>query len=81
MELYLKHVQSFQLIFLFKKITTALAKSFAYAIEKAAEGLDSDIVEQHLEMQIAYTNRFYNWKRIGFLWSNFLKGAINARPK
>ena len=65
----------------FQKNYLSLAKSFAYAIEKAADGLDSNIVEQHLEMQIVYTNRFYSWKRVGFLWSNFLKGAINARSK
>jgi glycosyltransferase involved in cell wall biosynthesis len=65
----------------FQKDYLSLAKSFAYAIEKAADGLDSNIVEQHLEMQIAYINRFYSWKRVGFLWSNFLKGAINARSK
>ena len=59
----------------------ALAKSFAYAIEKAADALESNIVRDHLTMQIDYTKRFYDWKRIGFLWTNFLKGAINARPK
>ena len=65
----------------FQKDYMALAKSFAYAIEKAADALESNIVRDHLTMQIDYTKRFYDWKRIGFLWTNFLKGAINARPK
>jgi hypothetical protein len=30
-------------------------------------------------MQIDYTNRFYNWNKIGYAWTNFLKGAIECK--
>ena len=65
----------------YQKDYIALAKGFAFAIEKTASNLNNSIVKDHLQMQIDYTNRFYSWNRMGFLWNNFLKGAINARSK
>ena len=65
----------------YQKSYANLAKNFAYAIETAVGNLDNEIVQKHLQDQIIYTNRFYNWTRIGSLWNNFLKGAINARSK
>jgi hypothetical protein len=43
--------------------------------------LDHPAIRQHLDMQIDYTNRFYNWNKIGYAWAKFLEGAINARRK
>ena len=65
----------------YQKSYDNLAKNFAYAIERAADNLDQEVVTNHLQKQIDYTNEFYNWRRIGSSWNNFLKGAINARPK
>jgi glycosyltransferase involved in cell wall biosynthesis len=65
----------------YQKSYENLAKRFAYAIEKAASNLSDPAVQEHLQIQIDYTNRFYNWERIGSLWTNFLKAAINARHK
>ena len=65
----------------YQKSYDNLAKNFAYAIERAAGNLDNEVVQSHLQDQINYTNKFYSWTRIGSLWDNFLKGAINARPK
>ena len=65
----------------YQKSYENLAKGFAYAIETAANNLGDEDVQQHLQTQIDYTNRFYSWDRIGPLWTNFLKGAINARLK
>jgi len=58
-----------------------LANNFAYAIDASAKKLYSDGVKQHLKMQVEYTNQYYNWTRQGNAWTNFLKGALNARSK
>ena len=65
----------------YQKSYDNLAKNFAYAIERAAGNLNNEMIQSHLQNQINYTNQFYNWTRIGSLWNNFLKGAIDARPK
>jgi glycosyltransferase involved in cell wall biosynthesis len=65
----------------YEKSFTSLAHKFAYAIEHAAGTLDHPAIRQHLDMQIDYTNRFYNWNKIGYAWSKFLEGALNARSK
>jgi UDP-glucose:(glucosyl)LPS alpha-1,2-glucosyltransferase len=58
-----------------------LAKQFAYAIDTVANKLNSESVKQHLKYQIEYTNQYYNWTKQGNTWTNFLKGAIDARRK
>jgi glycosyltransferase involved in cell wall biosynthesis len=58
-----------------------LAKQFAYAIDTVANKLNSESVKKHLEYQIEYTNQYYNWTKQGNTWTNFLKGAIDARRK
>jgi glycosyltransferase involved in cell wall biosynthesis len=65
----------------YEKSFTSLAHKFAYAIEHAAGTLDHPAIRQHLDMQIDYTNRFYNWNKIGYAWTKFLEGALNARSK
>jgi len=65
----------------YDKSFTSLAHKFAYAIEHAAGTLDHPAIRQHLDMQIDYVNRFYNWDKIGYAWTNLIKGAINARRK
>jgi glycosyltransferase involved in cell wall biosynthesis len=65
----------------YEKSFTSLAHKFAYAIEHAAGTLDHPAIRQHLDMQIDYVNRFYNWDKIGYAWTNLIKGAINARRK
>ena len=65
----------------YEKSFTSLAQKFAFAIDHAAGTLDHPAIRQHLDMQIDYTNRFYNWNKIGYAWTKFLEGAINARRK
>ena len=36
---------------------------------------------EHLDLQIKYVNEYYNWKKQANAWTNFLKGALNARSK
>ena len=65
----------------YQKSYENLAKQFAYAIEAIANKLNSDGVKQHLQTQIDYMNQYYNWNKQGNAWTNFLKGAINAKSK
>ena len=56
-----------------------LARKFANAIEAAALTLDNKIIQEHLQFQSKYTNQYYNWNKQAMAWTNFLKGAINAK--
>ena len=58
-----------------------LAQTFADVIDTAAYQLGTPGLKDHLEKQIEYCNRFYNWDKIGKNWSKFLEGALNARRK
>ena len=58
-----------------------LAHGFAFAIEQSAKAIRENRVKEHLELQIQYTNRFYNWNKQSRQWNSFLQGAINARRK
>ncbi len=57
----------------------SLAKKFASVIDIAAQSLQAPGIRGHLDMQIDYVNRFYNWKTKGQSWTRFLQGAINAK--
>ena len=57
----------------------SLAKKFASVIDIAAQSLQAPGIRDHLDMQIDYVNRFYNWKTKGQSWTRFLQGAINAK--
>jgi len=57
----------------------ALAQNFAFAIETIADNLTAPGVIDHLEMQVKYTNHYYSWAKQGDTWTQFLKGALNAR--
>jgi len=65
----------------YQKKYLPLAQNFAFAIETVAGLMTSEGVVKHLERQIDYTNHFYNWSKQGNAWTQFLKGAINARSK
>jgi len=65
----------------YQKSYTNLAKNFAYAIEASAERLYDFGVQEHLKMQIEYTNQYYSWRKQANAWTIFLKGAIDARSK
>jgi glycosyltransferase involved in cell wall biosynthesis len=65
----------------YQKSYINLAKNFAYAIEASAEKLYEPGVQQHLKMQIEYTNQYYSWRKQANAWTIFLKGAISARTK
>ena len=65
----------------YQKNSLALAQNFAFAIETAADHLYDYTVCEHLDLQIKYVNEYYNWKKQANAWTNFLKGALNARSK
>ena len=65
----------------YQKNYIALAQNFAFAIDAIANNLTSPGVVKHLEMQINFTNNFYNWSKQGSAWTQFLKGALDARRK
>jgi len=58
-----------------------LAVKFAKAIDTAAATLHHKNIQEHLKLQINYTNKSYNWKKQGIAWSLFLEGAINAKKQ
>jgi len=63
----------------YQKNSVNLAKNFAYTIDMAANRIYEPGVQQHLDFQIQYTNHYYNWQRLGNAWTNFLRGALNAK--
>jgi len=63
----------------YQKDYNNLARNFAFAIDTIADQLTSPGVVNHLEKQIDYTNHFYNWNKQGNAWTQFLKGALDAR--
>jgi len=65
----------------YQKSYTNLAQNFAFAIDSVADHLDSPGIVDHLKLQIKYINQFYNWDKQGRAWTQFLKGALNARRK
>ena len=65
----------------FQKSFTNLAANFAGAIELAAQALPTPGTIQHLETQVDYVKRFYNWEKQGRAWNRFIQGALNARLK
>ena len=58
-----------------------LAAQFAAVIDDIPNMINSPKVQYHLKFQQKFYDQFYNWKNIGKQWTNFLKGALNARPK
>ena len=65
----------------YQKNFDLLARNFAAAITMAANSLETEATKQHLNFQIEYTKRYYNWNKQGASWSRFLQGAINERRK
>ena len=65
----------------YQKNYLALAQNFGFAIETVADKLNTPGIVKHLEKQIDYTNHFYNWQKQGNAWTQFLKGALDARSK
>ena len=65
----------------FEKDFTRLAYTTAAAVEGIAESLHDKTIHNHLKFQMEYVDRFYNWKKQGYAWSKFLKGALDARRK
>ena len=58
-----------------------LAIQFAAVIDDLPDQMNNKGFQYHLKFQQKFYNHFYNWKNIASHWTNFLKGAINARPK
>jgi glycosyltransferase involved in cell wall biosynthesis len=49
----------------YQKDYNALAQNFAFAIDTVADNLTSPAIVNHLDLQIKYTNNFYDWKKQG----------------
>jgi glycosyltransferase involved in cell wall biosynthesis len=56
-----------------------LAKSFATAIDIAADTLHLEVIQNNLDMQQDFYKRFYSWKKQADTWSNFLRGVTNVK--
>ena len=63
----------------YEKDFNKLAVIFANVIDAASNQLHEAGIEEHLDFQIKYTNKYYSWKDRGNTWNNFLQGALNAR--
>ena len=59
----------------------ALAEKFAYGIDAASATLHEKVIQDHLTTQASYTQFYYSWNKQAASWTNFLKGAINAKAK
>jgi glycosyltransferase involved in cell wall biosynthesis len=57
----------------------ALAQRFAHAIDMACSSLHEDYIQQHIEEQQKFAQRFYSWDKKGKEWETFLKGALHER--
>ena len=57
----------------------SLAIKFAAGIDVAAQSLQASGIKDHLQMQIDYVNRFYDWKIKAISWTRFLQGALNEK--
>ena len=58
-----------------------LAHQFAAIIDGIPNQINSKGCHNHLNYQSNFFNHFYNWKNIAGHWEQFLRGALNARPK
>ena len=63
----------------YSKDLKLLGQTFASAIDTCAEYLYTDTIQNHLDQQQKYYKNFYSWDKKAIEWTNFLKGAINAR--
>jgi len=56
-----------------------MAIQFAHAIDAASLYLHEEQIQNLLNEQQKYFQRFYNWEKKGQEWKNFLEGALRAR--
>tara|TARA_R100001509_G_scaffold1270_3_gene1209 strand:- start:980 stop:1912 length:933 start_codon:yes stop_codon:yes gene_type:complete len=56
-----------------------LAVQFAAVIDDLPDQMNDKGFQYHLKFQQKFYNHFYNWKNIAGHWTNFLKGALNAK--
>ena len=58
-----------------------LALAFGFAIDTAAKQLPHPSIQEHLDKQQEFYKRFYAWDKKAMEWTNFLKGALNAKTR
>jgi UDP-glucose:(glucosyl)LPS alpha-1,2-glucosyltransferase len=56
-----------------------LAQCFAYAIEEIATRLHTKGMQNLLDAQVSFYEKFYSWKNRQHEWTNFLTGVLNDR--
>ena len=56
-----------------------LAKSFATAIDIAADTLHLNVIQNNLDMQQKFYKQFYSWEKQAETWWNFLRGVTNVK--
>ena len=56
-----------------------LAKSFAAAIDIAADTLHLNVIQDNLDLQQDFYKRFYSWEKQADTWFNFLQGVTNVK--
>ena len=50
-------------------------------IDTAAKQLPHPSIQEHLDKQQEFYKRFYAWDKKAMEWTNFLKGALNAKTR
>jgi len=56
-----------------------LSQTFAAAIDMAAETLHEKTIQDSLDLQQTYYQKYYNWNKRAMEWNNFLQGVLNAK--
>ena len=56
-----------------------LSKCFAYAIEGITDQLHTKGMQNLLDAQVSFYNKFYKWENRKHEWTNFLTGVIDAK--
>ena len=56
-----------------------LSKCFAYAIEGITDQLHTKGMQNLLDAQVSFYNKFYKWENRKHEWTNFLTGVTNAQ--
>ena len=56
-----------------------LSKCFAYAIEGITDQLHTKGMQNLLDAQVSFYDKFYSWKNRKHEWTNFLTGVVNEQ--
>jgi len=69
----------FPMYITYTKDLEILSQTFAVAIDMAAETLHEKTIQDSLDLQQTYYQKYYNWNKRAMEWNNFLQGVLNAK--